>query len=192
MRLSANIRQKSFRLLDRYGIVLAGILIFGYYLWAALDLFSSSNPRRGFQGYFFQFSSVVLLWGLLFVGAKLYDYKKKQREEHESHRKIALEFERQKMQVDLLDEVTTLMSDAINNPLAVISLSASSIRRRFESDDEVVSFLDRIDGALKRMREVLAEFHSYQTKRIIKSSQGLQSHAQSALAVDSKGEVRHS
>ncbi len=163
------IQKKVYGILDRYGIVIAGVFIFSYYLWTALDMFATSHPRKSFQGYFFQFDSLILLWLLLVAGLKLHEYRKKQNNENERHRMIALEYERQKMQLNLLDDVTTLLTDAVNNPLAVISLSAGSIRERFRTDDEVLSFLDHIDGALKRMREVLADFHNYETKKIINS-----------------------
>jgi signal transduction histidine kinase len=167
-----NIRSKVLSFLDKNGIVLAGVLIFAYYLWSTLDVFASPSGQRSFTTYFFHFDSVLLLWMLLFVGAKLYDHKKKLKEEQERERQIVFEYERKRMQLDLLDEVSTLLSDAINNPLAIISLSAGSIRERFASDVEVIAFLDNIDGALNRMREVLYEFQNYQSKKIIKSAQG--------------------
>ncbi len=167
MPFQAKVQKQVYGILDRYGIVLAGAIIFAYYLWSALDMFSTTHARWGFQGYFFQFDSLILLWLLLVAGMKLHDYRKKQEAEQESHRKIALEYERQRIQLGLLDDVTTLLTDAINNPLAVISLSAGSIRERFASDDEVLTCLDRIDGALRRMREVLTDFHNYEAKKIM-------------------------
>lgn len=172
MVFSARIQKKTYGILDRYGILLAGVFIFSYYLWTALDMFATSHWRKSFQGYFLQFDSLILLWLLLVAGLKLHEYRKKQNDENERHRRIALEYERQKMQLNLLDDVTTLLTDAVNNPLAVISLSAGSIRERFKSDNEVLSFLDHIDGALKRMREVMADFHNYETKKIINAPSG--------------------
>ena len=169
MRLPPNIRSTIARILDRYGIVLAGLLIFAYYLWSAIDLFESSQPKRGFQGYLFQFDTLIVLWLLLVVGAKLLDYRRKQKAEEERNRHIAIEHEKQKMRLDLLDEVTTHLSDAINNPLSVISLSAGSLRERFSADLNVTAFLDRIEGALRRLKEVLVDFQRYQTRRIMKS-----------------------
>lgn len=167
MPLKARIPKRALSLLDKYGIVIAGVVIFAYYLWSALDMYTTPHSRRSFQGYFFQFDSLILLWLLLVAGMKLYDYRKKQEAEQENHRRIAIEYERQRMQLGLLDDVTTLLTDAINNPLAVISLSAGSIRERFASDDEILTYLDRIDGALRRMREVLTDFHNYEAKKIM-------------------------
>lgn len=195
MPLQSSIRTKIQRVVEKYGILIAGVIIFAYYLWAAIDLFSSPSPRRGFQGYFFQFSSVLLLWGLAYVGAKLFDHKKKQREEQEKNLLIIQEYERRKMQLQLLDEVQTALNDTVNNPLAVISVSASSIRERFAPDAEILAYLDSIDGALKRVREVLADFQSYHTKKIVQSIQSVPSRQsslqqESQLSVDSTGEIR--
>ena len=170
-----NIRPKVYNFLEKYGIVVAGVVIFLYYLWAAIDLFTDPNARRDFTGYFFQFSSVVLLWGLVYLGAKLFDYQRRRKEEQEKNNSIIQEFERRKMQLDLLDEVSELLNDTVNNPLSVISISASSIRERFEPDAEIRAYLDSIDGALRRMREVLADFKSYQTTKIVQSLQAIPS-----------------
>lgn len=167
MQWSGTILKRISDILDKYGIVIAGVIIFAYYLWATLDWFGTSIGRRGFQGYFFQFDSLILLWLLLVAGMKLHQYRKKEKEENENLRRIALEHELQKMRAKLLDDVTTMLSDAINNPLAVISLSTGSIRERFSSDIEIMAFVDRIEGALKRMQEVLTQFQHYQSRQIL-------------------------
>lgn len=164
-------QSRAYDLLDKYGILLAGVLIFGYYLWSALDLFAHADVRRNFNGYFFQFSSVLLLWGLLYLGAKVLEIKRKQREENERNAAIAKEFERRKMQLEVLDDVSHLLNDTVNNPLAIISVSSASIREQFEPDSEVFAYLDRIDGALARVKEVLQNFKSYETSKIVNSIQ---------------------
>ncbi len=164
-------RSQAESILERYGILLSGIVIFLFYLWVAIDLIANPNARRDFSGYFLQFSSVVMLWGLVCLGAKLFDYKKRQKEEEERNRTIVREYERGKMQLELLDEVSTLLNDTVNNPLSVISLSASSIRERFSPDSEILTYLDSIDAALRRAQEVLTSVRSYKTTKIVKSIQ---------------------
>lgn len=188
-------RTKAQGLHERYGVLLAGLFILVYYLWAAIDLFMNPNARRDFAGYFFQFGSVVMLWGIVFLGAKVFDYKKKQKEEQERNRAIVQEYERRKMQLELLDEVSLLLNDTVNNPLAVISMSASTIRERFELDGEILAYLDSIDGALARVREVLVNFKSHQTSKIVKAIGNAPSgqpstHTEKVLVVDPKGNIR--
>lgn len=191
----SNIRVKTHSVVEKYGVLMAGVFIFAYYLWVAIDHFLNPHARRDFQGYFFQFSSVVLLWGLTFLGAKVLEYKRKQKEEAERNAAIAQEYERRKMQLELLEEMSELLNDTINNPLAIISLSTSSIRERFQPDDEVLAYLDSIDGGLTRIREVLSNFKTHQTSKIIMSIQGGASRQPSpqqekVLFVDPEGDIR--
>lgn len=195
MLFQSNIRAKTHGVLEKYGVLFAGIFIFAYYLWVAIDHFSNPHARRDFEGYFFQFSSVVLLWGLTFLGAKLFEYKKKQKEEAAKNAAIVQEYERRRMQLELLEEMSELLNDTVNNPLAIISLSTSSIRDRFQPDDEVLAYLDSIDGGLARIREVLTSFKSHQTTKIVLSIRGEASRQPSArqekvLSVDPTGNIR--
>ncbi len=181
--------------LERYGVTIAGIVIFLYYLGATLDLFLYPHARRDFLGYFFQFSSVVLLWGLVCLAARILEYRRKQREEQEKNRALLQEYERRKMQLEVLDEMSDLLNDTVNNPLAVISLSASSIRERFEPDSEMLNYLDSIDSALKRVREVLADFKSYHATKIVHSIQSIPAREpgaqqQRSVSVDPTGAIR--
>ena len=184
-----------YKILEKYGLVLAGIVIFAYYLWSTIDLFASYKVQRDPREFFFHFDSLILLWLLLFVGWKFYQQKKKEKDDRDRTRKIALEMERQKMRLDLLDEVTALLSDTINNPLALISVSAESIRTKFSTDRDVLTFLDVIDGALKRMRELLTDFQTYHMKKIVKSFQGLPSDEEpsekSSHTVSPTGEIHN-
>ena len=191
----SKLQTKARSLHERYGVLLAGIFIFGYYLWAALDLYMNPSARRDFTGYFFQFGSVVMLWGIVFLGTKVLDFKKKQKEEQERNRAIVQEYERRRMQLELLDEVSLLLNDTVNNPLAVISVSASTIRERFSPDAEILDFLDNIDGALARVREVLANFKTHQTTKIVHSigkvpSPKLPTPPEKTLSVDHKGNIQ--
>jgi signal transduction histidine kinase len=181
-------------------MLLSGILILLYYAWVAMDFMTNPNARRDFLGSFFQFSSVVMLWGLVYLGAKLFDYRKKKEEEEKKKLALVQEYERRMMQLELLDEIADLVNDAVNNPLAVISLSVSSIRERFEPDSEILAYLDGIEGALHRVREVLAGYKSYQSSRIVSSIKGVpsksvhstQASEQKALSVDPSGDIRSS
>jgi hypothetical protein len=178
-------------------MLLSGMLIFLYYFWVALDFLTSPNARRDFKGSFFQFSSVIMLWGLVFLGSKLFDYRKKKEEEEKKKLALVQEYERRMMQLELLDEVANLVNDAVNNPLAIISLSVGSIREQFEPDSEILAHLDGIEGALNRVREVLAGYKSYKSSKIVSSIKDAPSRQPSAqsrrtLSVHPSGDIRSS
>jgi signal transduction histidine kinase len=161
------------RILGRYGILLAGLFIFAYYLWSTLNLFESAQPKKDFQGYLLQFDTLIVLWLLLVAVSKVHEYRKKERERDEQNQRIVVEHEKQKMRLQMLDDVTAHLTDAINNPLSIIAISAGSLRERFTADRDVASFLDRIEGALRRLKEVLTDFQSNQTRKIMKSTDQL-------------------
>jgi signal transduction histidine kinase len=85
-------------------------------------------------------------------------------------RKIQSEFERQQLHLQVLDEVTALLQDNVNNPLAVISVTSHSIRRKFEGDEEILASLDRIDASLQRIHTTINDIKAYQTQRIVQDS----------------------
>ena len=91
--------------------------------------------------------------------------------------------------------MSQLLNHTVNNPLAIISVSASSIRERFEPDAEILAYLDSIEGALKRVREVMADFKSYKTTKIVNSLRSISprketSGQEKVLSVDPTGEIR--
>jgi signal transduction histidine kinase len=158
------------RFLDRYSIIVAAVVIYGYYLLTSIDLLQTPTQKRGFLDYFLQFDSLILLWIIAVVVIQLQKYRKERKEEEEYRRKIELEFERQRIHLQLLDEITTLLQDNVNNPLAIISITTHTIRRKFETDDEMVQWLDRIDGSMQKIHATINDIKAYQTQKIVQGA----------------------
>jgi signal transduction histidine kinase len=158
------------KFLDRYSIIVAAVVIYGYYLLTSIDLLQQSAEKKSFLDYFLQFDSLILLWIIAVVVIQLQKYRKERKEEEEYRRKIELEFERQRIHLQLLDEITTLLQDNVNNPLAIISITTHTIRRKFESDEEVVQWLDRIDGSMQKIHATINDIKAYQTQKIVQAS----------------------
>lgn len=156
--------------LEKYSILVAAVVIYGYYVLTSVDLFQKAEERKGFLDYLLQFDSLILLWIIAAVIIQLQKYKKHQRDEVEYRRRIELEFERQKIHFKLLDEITTLLQDNVNNPLAVISITSHSIRKKFESDDEILGWLDRIDASLQRIHVTIKDIKAYQSQKIVETA----------------------
>jgi len=155
--------------LDKYSIVVAGAVIYGYYLLTSLDLFQHGGEKKGFLDYLLQFDSLILLWIIAAVLIQLQRYRKQQREEREYRRRIQLEFEKQRIHLQLLDEITTLLQDSVNNPLALISITSHNIRKKFPQDDDIMAWLDRIDSSLQRIHATIGDIKAFQSQRIIES-----------------------
>lgn len=158
------------KFLDRYSIVAAAVLIYGYYLLTSIDLLEQPNAKRSFLDYFLQFDSVILMWVIAVVVIQLQKYRRERKERDENNRKLELQFERQRIHLQVLDEITTLLQDNVNNPLAIISITTHTIRRRFESDDEILGWLDRIDASMQRIHMAINDIKAYQTQKIVEDA----------------------
>ncbi len=166
----SKIRQKSGPFLEKYSILLGALFIYGYYLVISVDLFAQRNERKGFLDLFFQFDSLLLMWGIIYLVVQLQKYRKERKEEEERQRNLLKEFEHQRLELATLDDVTDLLNDRINNPLSMISLSTTSIRDRIQGDNVLVQEIEQIESALKRVQEVMMGLQSYHAKKIVKLS----------------------
>ena len=162
--------EKLVAFVNKYSILVAAVVIYGYYLITSIDLIKNNGGQKGFLEYLLQFDSLILLWVIAAVFLQLQKYRKQRKEEDDYRRKIQSEFERQRLHFQVLDEVTALLQDNVNNPLAVISVTSHSIRRRFEGDDEILAWLDRIDASLQRIHATINDIKAYQTQKIVEES----------------------
>ena len=110
-----------------------------------------------------------MLWIVAAVVVQLQKYRRGLKEEEEFKKSIIQEHERERVQLHLLDEITRDLNDTISNPLSIISVSTDSLREKFTNDKEVADYLDRIEAAMKRIRDVISDFKTYQTKKIVQS-----------------------
>lgn len=157
------------KIFDRFSILVVGLVIYAYYLFTSLPMITHRQSGRGFLEYVFQFDSLIILWVLAFVWFQMQKYRQKHKEEEKEKEKIIQAYERQRIEVDVVDEITTVLNDAVNNPLAIISLSSSSIREKFAADRDILDYLDRIDGALKRIADIINDFKAHQITKIVKA-----------------------
>lgn len=163
-------RRKVFGWVERHSLLVSALAIYAYYLLTTIDLFKHSAVKKSFMDYILQFDSLILMWIIASVVIQLQKYRKHHSEEEEYRKKVEMEFERQRLHLQLLDEITELLQDNVNNPLAVISITTHNIRRRFESDDEILAWLDRIDASLQRIHSIINDIKSYQTQKIVSST----------------------
>ncbi len=162
--------------LEKYFVLVAAVVIYSYYLLTSINLIEHSSTKRGFLDYLLQFDSLILMWVIAAVFIHLQKIRREKKEEQEYRQKIQLEFDRQRIHLQLLDEITTLLQDNVNNPLAVISITSHTIRRKFENDEEILGWLDRIDASLQRVHATINDIKAYQTQKIVQhTSQKAQS-----------------
>lgn len=157
--------------LEKYFVMVTAVVIYSYYLLTSIDLIEHSSTKRGFLDYLLQFDSLILMWVIAAVFMQMQKYRREKKEEQEYRQRVQFELDRQTIHLQVLDEVTSLLQDNVNNPLAVISVTSHTIRRKFESDDEIIGWLDRIDASLQRVHSTINDIKAYQTRKIVQRAE---------------------
>jgi hypothetical protein len=166
-------RSSLLRLVEGYPVVLGALVIYGYYLVISLDFFSRHREKTGLLAMFLQFDSLILLWGVVFALVELQKFHKEKKAQEQWHRDLYSAFERQRIALTSLDQICEMVNDRINNPLSIISLSASSLRRHWQTDDGLVHEIEKMEGGIKRVQEIMIGLESYHAKKIVKLSKGI-------------------
>lgn len=165
-----NLLNKIKVLIKSYPVVVAAVIIYLYYLITSINLFQTYNVKRTFIDYLLQFDSLIFMW--LAIAAFLQLQKIKQRHVEEIIRRFEIEkqFEIQKIHTEVVNEITLLLQDNVNNALAVISVTSEEIRRKFEEDNDIIKWLDRIDSSMQRIHNIIRDIQHYETQKMIEES----------------------
>lgn len=161
------------KIVEDYPVVVAALVIYLYYLFTSLNLFQHQTEKRSFTDYFLQFDSLFFLWLAAAALIQLQRMRKSYKKEEYQRREIERVLDRQQIYSGLINDITMLLQDNVNNPLAIISVTIQEIRRKFESDDEIIRWLDRIDSAMKRIHNTIRDLQAYEAQKLIESSNEL-------------------
>ncbi len=157
---------------SRYPVIIAALLIYLYYLLASVDLFHHKE-KQSFLDYVMRFGSLFFLWLAAAAVIQMQKLKKSMKEEEERRREIERVLDHQQIYNTLMKDITMLLQDNVNNPLAIIGMTTQEIRRRFETDPEIIRWLDRIDGAMKRIHNTIRDLQSYEAQKLIETSRDI-------------------
>ena len=157
-------------IVEKYPVVISAVVIYLYYLLASVNLFRRSDINRTFLDYVMEFDSLFFLWLAAAALLQVQKIRKAYKKEEEGRRNIERVLDRQQIYSALVNDITMLLQDNVNNPLAVISVTTQEIRRRFETDAEIVRFLDRIDGAMRRIHNTIRDIQSYEAQKLVEST----------------------
>jgi len=158
---------------EKYPVIIAAIVIYLYYLLTSLNLFQRPAEKHTVLDYIMEFDSLFFLWLAAAALIQVQKMRKAYKQEEEHRRNIERAFDRQQIYGNLVKDITMLLQDNVNNPLAIISVTTQEIRRRFETDREIVKFLDRIEGAMKRIHNTIRDIQSYESQKLIDSTSDL-------------------
>ncbi|MBI5475313.1 MAG: hypothetical protein HY964_01090 [Ignavibacteriales bacterium] len=157
-------------IVDKYPVIVAAVIIYLYYLIASLNLFSKPKHSQTFLDYVMEFDSLFFLWLAAAALIQVQRIRKAFKSEESQRRNIERALDRQQIYSTLVKDITMLLQDNVNNPLAIISVTTQEIRRRFETDPEIVRYLDRIDGAMKRIHNTIRDIQSFEAQKLIEST----------------------
>ena len=168
--LFKKIKAKSFEIIEKYPVVIAALVIYLYYLLTSVNFFHKSAEKQSFLDYVMEFDSLFFLWLAAAAFLQVQKIRKAYKKEEEQRRHVERALDRQQIYNTLVNDITMLLQDNVNNPLAIISVTTQEIRRRFETDPEIMRFLDRSEGAMKRIHNTIRDIQSYEAQKMIEST----------------------
>jgi len=158
------------KLFDRYPVLVAALVIYLYYLLTSINFFQNKGKARSFLDYIMEFDSLFFLWIAAAALLQVQKLRKAHKQEEENRRNMERVLDRQQIYSQLVNDITSLLQDNVNNPLAVISVTTQEMRRKFERDNEILRWLDRIDGAMQRIHNTIRDLQAYESQKLIDSS----------------------
>ena len=155
---------------ERYPVLVAALVIYLYYLFTSVNLFEHHKGGESWVDYIMQFDSLFFLWIAAAAFLQIQKYRKRHKQEDSQRKDLERVVERQQIYSTLINDVTYLMQDTINNPLGVISATAQEIRHRFEHDTEILRWIDRIEAATTRIAKSIRDIQVYETQKMVDST----------------------
>lgn len=155
---------------EKYPVILAAIVIYLYYLLTSFNFFKHHAEKQTLLDYIMQFDSLFFLWLAAAAFLQVQKLRKSHEKEQDQRRNMERVIDRQQIYGTLIKDITMLLQDNVNNPLAIISVTTQEIRRRFESDKEILRWLDRIDGAMQRIHNTIRDLQAYEAQKLIETT----------------------
>jgi signal transduction histidine kinase len=143
----------------KYPAVLSGYIIYAYLFLAIIRLFLKVKfGHATLSDAYDIFSALPFMWLLAVALVKVIEIRTKL---HESQTQINLDKEQlglKEMQLKTMKEVVLGLQHHVNNPLAIIILYLGRMKRKFAQQTEVLSEVEQIELASKRISTALADF----------------------------------
>jgi len=154
---------------ENYPALVAAVVIYCYYLFSSVELFQHKQ-KESLVDYFFQYDSLFFMWIAAAALLQVVKVRKSHKAEQERRYEIERALDRQQIHETLLNDITMLLQDNVNNPLAVISVTTREIRRKFENDAEILKWLDRIESSIQRIHNTIRDLQSYESNKILQET----------------------
>lgn len=162
--------QPLWKIVNDYPAVVVAVVIYLYYLITSVNYFMHAGEKRTFLDYMLQFDSLIWMWVAAAAWLQVQKYRRQKKQEAEQRNVYEMELHLQQVQNELLNDVTAILQDSINNPLAIISLKTQELRRKFETDSEMIRLLESIEGAMRRIEQTIRDLKAYETQKMLKAT----------------------
>jgi signal transduction histidine kinase len=158
-------------LFDKYPVIFSAVVIYLYYLLTSFNFFSHHKEKQSLLDYVMEWDSLFFLWIAAAALLQIQKLRKSQANAEDQRRTMERVLDKQQMYSSLVNDITSMLQDNVNNPLALISVTTQEMRRRFETDAEIMRWLDRIDGAMQRIHHTIRDLQAYESQKLLESSQ---------------------
>jgi signal transduction histidine kinase len=158
------------KIINDYPAVVTAVVIYVYYLITSVNYFAHASQKKTFLDYLLQFDSLIWMWLAAVAWLQVQSYRKRQQEETAKRQIFEYELQLQQVQNAIIDDITNVLQDSINNPLTIISLKTQEIRRKFEEDSEIVRLLETIEAAMRRIEQTVRDLKTYETQKMMQTS----------------------
>jgi signal transduction histidine kinase len=108
------------------------------------------------------FSALPFMWLLAVAMVKIIDTRTRLHETQTENFHNQEQLRLKEIQLNTMKEVVRGLQHHVNNPLAIISLCLSRVRRRFSKNAEGLDDVEQIQLASKRISEALSAFSNAQ------------------------------
>jgi hypothetical protein len=154
----------------RYPAIMSGLIIYSYLLFSIVHyLLKTKSLIPTFYDVFDTFDALPFMWLLSLALVKIIDVRGKLYQS-ETEKMLAQKLiDTKQTQLNTLHEVVKSLQHHINNPLAIIALTASNARRHAKDNPDLMRQIDAIDDSTQRIVRSMREFfdaQSYETERV--------------------------
>jgi len=152
----------------KYPAIIAAYFIYGYYFLSTMQFYIEfKNKNFGGIEILKHFDTLLWMWLLSYVLVRVLELREKLEKQRLEISIKHLETEKELTQLKTLKEIINTLHHEVNNPLAVIYLQLTVLKRKSIQYDDIVSNVTEIETASKRINSVITELSktiTYDTK----------------------------
>jgi signal transduction histidine kinase len=157
-------------LASRYPAVTSGLIIYSYLLFSIVHyLLKTKSLIPTFYDVFDTFDALPFMWLLSLALVKIIDVRGRLHKSETDRLLTQKLIDTKETQLNTLHEVVKSLQHHINNPLAIIALTASNARRQAKGNPDLLRQIDAIDDSTQRIVRSMREFfeaQSYETEHV--------------------------